>query len=109
MKPLEVRITRGAEKDLLERLAFLSQREGPDHATGVLVNLLEALGGLGSLPERGRVPAELQELGMGDVRQIVVAPWRLIYKLLPTRVELMVVADGRRDFQGLLIKRILRT
>ena len=38
----EVRITKGAESDLAEILAFQAEREGPAVADGILAELLDA-------------------------------------------------------------------
>jgi toxin ParE1/3/4 len=39
---------------------------------------------------------------------VIVQPHRLIYRIAGDQVFLLLVADGRRDFQGLLERRILR-
>jgi toxin ParE1/3/4 len=36
-------------------------------------------------------------------------PYRLIYRIAGKQVLLLVVADGRRDFQSLLERRVLNT
>ena len=103
-----VRVTEGAERDLAEIVAFLARREGTLVAERVLDELLEAAAQLARLPERGAPPKELLSLGLRDFRQAIVPPYRLIYRVLGRQVFLLLVADGRRDFQSLLERRILR-
>jgi toxin ParE1/3/4 len=104
----DVQITRGAETDLTEILAFLLAREGETVAERILEGLLDAAASLGRFPERGSHPRELLELGIREFRQVIVQPYRLIYRIAGDQVFLLLVADGRRDFQGLLERRVLR-
>ena len=103
-----VRVTEGAENDLAEIMAFLAEREGPAVAVQVLEGLMEAAIQLAHFPERGSHPKELLALGIRDFRQVIFKPYRLIYRILGRHVFLYLVANGRRDFQSLLERRILR-
>jgi len=104
----DVQIARGAETDLAEILAFLVAREGATVAEQILESLLDAAASLGRFPERGSHPKELLVLGIRKFRQVLVQPYRLIHRIAGDQVFLLLVADGRRDFQGLLERRILR-
>ena len=53
------------------------------------------------------MPPELQTIGMRDYRQIVSAPYRIIYRPIETTVFVVVIADGRRDMATLLERRLL--
>lgn len=103
-----VQITAGAEADLAEIVAFLARREGPLVAERMLEGILDAAEQLAHHPERGSHPKELVKLGIRDFRQVLFQPYRLIYRIMGNQVYLLVVADGRRDFQGLLERRILK-
>jgi toxin ParE1/3/4 len=58
-------------------------------------------------PERGSIPNELRSLGMADYRQAFFKPHRLIYRVHAARVVIYLIADGRRDMQSLLARRML--
>jgi toxin ParE1/3/4 len=103
-----VRITEGAEGDLAEIVDFLAEREGSAMAERILDRLLRAAENLAEHPDRGSHPKELLKLGIREFRQVVVQPYRIIYRIVGKEVFLLVVADGRRDFQGLLERRLLR-
>jgi toxin ParE1/3/4 len=105
----EVRVTRGAEADLTGIAAFLAEREGPVVAEKVLEGLLETATNRHELPERGSHPRALLKLGIREFRQVMFQPYRLIYRIAGKQVLLLVVADGRRDFQSLLERRVLNT
>ena len=104
----EVRVTAGAEQDLGEIVGFLAEREGPALAAQVLERVLEAAGQLAQHPERGSHPKELLALGIREFRQVIVPPYRLFYRIMDRQVFLLLVADGRRDFQSLLERRLLQ-
>ena len=58
-------------------------------------------------PHRGAIPAELERLGIGDFRQTLLAPYRIVYRVVADSVYIMLIADGRRDLQALLERRLL--
>ena len=109
MKRYNVQVTKGAERDLAEIVAFLAEREGLALAEQILEGILSTAAELAHFPERGPHPKELQALGIRDFRQVFFQPYRLIYRMAGRQVFLYLVADGRRDFQSLLERRLLRS
>jgi toxin ParE1/3/4 len=67
----------------------------------------EAIESLAVFPERGPHPQELLVFGLRDFRQLVVHPYRIIYRVLGQQVFVDLIADGRRDMQTLLARRLL--
>lgn len=59
-------------------------------------------------PERGRVVPELRELGILFLRELILAPWRLVYRIDGRTVHVVTVFDGRRDPAEMLLRRLLR-
>jgi len=104
----DVRITKGAESDLAEIVAFPAEREGSIVAERILEEILDAANNLTKFPERGSHPEELLKLGIREFRQVLFQPYRLIYRTAGNQVFLLLVADGRREFQSLLERRVLR-
>jgi toxin ParE1/3/4 len=104
----EVRLTLGAEGDLQALYDHVFEYRSPAQADGLLSALLEAVESLEHFPERGVVPKELAALGVRDYRQILLPPYRIIYRVIETTVYILVIADGRRDMQSLLERRLLR-
>ena len=62
---------------------------------------------LTTFPERGAYPKELIALGIRDYRQTAFKPYRVIYRVVGQKVYIYVIADGRRDMQSLLARRLL--
>lgn len=61
-----------------------------------------------SLPRRGRYPAELADLGILEYREVSAKPYRVIYGVNVDSVDVLVIADGRREMQALLQRRLLQ-
>ncbi|WEK45166.1 MAG: type II toxin-antitoxin system RelE/ParE family toxin [Candidatus Andeanibacterium colombiense] len=106
-KSFEVELTRDAEDDLEAIHAWLAEHRSAKDADALLDGLLEAVGTLEQFPLRGSVPAELDAFGVREYRQVLFAPYRLIYRVIGTTVFVFVIADGRRDMQALLERRLL--
>jgi toxin ParE1/3/4 len=104
----EILLTRGAEQDLEELHRYVEASDSRPRADRLLDQILDAAQELDSFPERGHVPKELEALGIREYRQVVVGPYRLIYRVLGSRVYIYLIADGRRDMQSLLERRLLR-
>ncbi len=103
----EVLLTAGARRDLQEIVDFIAENDSPESADRVLARLEEAIAGLSELPERGSHPKELLELGIREYRQVFFKPYRLIYRVSGKYVHVYLIADGRRDMQSLLERRLL--
>ncbi|MFN7974121.1 MAG: type II toxin-antitoxin system RelE/ParE family toxin [Acidobacteriota bacterium] len=67
----------------------------------------EAVSRLSSFPMRGRVVPELLDHGITVHREIVLAPWRIVYRVLPTRILVLGLVDGRRNVEDLLLQRLV--
>ena len=104
----EVLLTQGAEDDLEALYDYLCAHRSIEQADALLDRLLGVIKALEEFPDRGAVPNELASLGMTDFRQLLLAPYRLIYRVAGRTVLVSVIADGRRDMQALLEHRLLR-
>jgi toxin ParE1/3/4 len=49
----------------------------------------------------------LLALGIREYRQTFFRPYRLIYRVMDRRVYIYLIADGRRNMQSLLARRLL--
>jgi toxin ParE1/3/4 len=103
----DVRLTEGAEGDLKAIHAWLAEHRSVDDADALLDSFLEKVGTLEQFPLRGGIPQELDALGIREFRQTLMAPYRLIYRVVGGTVFILVIADGRRDMQTLLEHRLL--
>jgi len=103
----KVLLTRSAERDLEEIYDYIAENDTQGNADHVLDKLMEVAETLASFPERGSYPKELLILGIREYRQAHFKPYRLIYRVIGKQVLIYMIADGRRDMQTLLSRRML--
>ena len=103
----EVLLTEGAEQDLESIYDYIAEFDCKASADYVLDRLLEVVESLSAFPERGAYPKVLVALGIRDYRQTAFTPYRVIYRVMAQKVYIYVIADGRRNMQSLLVRRLL--
>jgi len=103
----EVRWTRAAAADLDEIVDWIAAHDSQARAEHVAGRIEAAVGALARHPHRGAHPRELAEAGLSEFRETSFKPYRIIYRVLGRRVFVYLVADGRRDMQALLVRRLL--
>ena len=104
---LEVLLTRGAEQDLEAIYDYISEFDCVTNANYVLDELMGIVESLSRFPERGSYPKELVGLGIKEYRQAFFKPYRVIYRVTGSQVIIYLIADGRRDMQTVLARRLL--
>lgn len=102
-----VQITRAAERDLAEIVGYIATHDAPAKAEALLDRLTELIDRLALFPDRGAFPPELLALGIKEFRQVNFKPYRVIYRVIRTKVFVMLIADSRRELQALLSRRLL--
>jgi len=107
MKKYQIEWTETATRDLEEIINFIAVDE-PDKALVILDRIEKEADKLIIHPERGRILPELRELDILLYHELVIRPWRLIYRFEKDRVFVLAVLDSRRDLSGLLLERLLR-
>lgn len=104
---LPVLLTDDAAADLDVIGAYVAQHDSPARAAHVLERIGHAFGTLADTPERGAIPAELAALGIRTYREFFFKPYRIVYRVLPDSLVVLLIADGRRDLHSLLQRRLL--
>jgi toxin ParE1/3/4 len=103
----EVLLTDGAVQDLEAIHDYISEFDCVANANHVLDALMEVVQSLSRFPERGSYPRELVGLGIQEYRQTLFKPYRVIYRVTGSQVIMYLIADGRRDMQSVLARRLL--
>ncbi len=104
----EVLLTEDASKDLVEIYHYIDEHDVPGKADYVLEKLESTFNSLANHPNRGTYPPELNVLGIREFREVFFKPYRIIYRAFDQKVIVFVIADGRRNMQFLLQRRLLR-
>lgn len=108
MSSYHVYLLSGAQQDLLELHRYVALHDSARKADRLIDNLYKACVRLKSMPDRGRVPPELERIGSRDFKEIILKPYRVIYKPTKNRILVYCILDGRRDLPDLLEERLLR-
>lgn len=103
--------TDAALQDLDEIADYISNLHSARQALHVVREIRKRVETLKVFPDRGTHLPELVDLGAGgtlDYRQLHLPPYRIVYFVTGRVVNIMLVADGRRDMPALLMKRLVR-
>ena len=104
----QVLLTDDASRDLGELYDYIESHDAPGRAAYVLEQVEKAFSSLCENPDRGAWPKELLAVGLREYREIFFKPYRIIYRVMAKKVYVLVIADGRRDMQTLLQRRLLQ-
>jgi plasmid stabilization system protein ParE len=96
----QVRWTPQAADDL-EAICLFIARDSPHMAATFADRVLRATDRLATYPRSGRV---VPELGIENIREIVVGSYRAIYRIRQNAVHLLTVHHGARPLDGTKIK-----
>jgi toxin ParE1/3/4 len=102
-----VLLARHAARDLEELYDYVARHDAPGKAEHVLRRIEQAFESLSESPRRGAYPRELLAMGIREYREVFFKPYRIVYKVIGKNVYVLLIADGRRDLQTLLQRRLL--
>jgi toxin ParE1/3/4 len=105
--PFRVLLTHDAARDLDDLYDYIALQDAPRKADYVLEQIEKAFSKLSGSPERGAYLKEVLALGIREYREIFFKPYRIIYRVMDKSVYVLLIADGRRDMQSLLQRRLL--
>ena len=96
-----------AQRDLQTIIETIAV-DDPLVAAKVLHQIESRAVALNRMPGRGRVLPELAAMGIHTYRELIISPWRLVYRISETAVYVLAVFDGRRNMEDILLERLLR-
>ncbi|HAR49198.1 plasmid stabilization protein [Smithella sp. SCADC] len=96
-----------AETDLKQIIDYLAA-DSPGNALQIFKKIRQRASGLYSFPERGRIVPELQAQGINIYRELIVAPWRVVYRIAEGTVFVLSVIDSRQNVEDILLNRLLK-
>ncbi|MBN2808007.1 MAG: type II toxin-antitoxin system RelE/ParE family toxin [Deltaproteobacteria bacterium] len=97
-----------ANRDLSELYNYVASHDSLGKANMVLDRIEAIFNNLTTSPNHGTFPKELLALGISDYREVFFKPYRIIYQVNDDKVYVLLIADGRRDMQTLLQRRLLQ-
>lgn len=79
----------------VEAVRIFIAQDSPTYADLVVRRFVAAVERLQSFPESGRIVPERQN---PEIREVIVTPYRIVYRLRAGAVEVVTVFRGSRDF-----------
>ena len=99
--------TETAQKDLVGIIDYIS-KNNVERALKVFEKLKKEAEELDNFPYRGRIVPELKYHNIESYRELIISPWRMIYRIEDEKVYILAVFDGRRNFEDILLDRFIR-
>jgi toxin ParE1/3/4 len=97
-----------AETDLKSIIEYIAE-DNPSDALKILKNIKQKASGLFTFPERGRIVPELRDHGILQYRELIIPPWRIIYRISEKKVHVLSVLDSGQNIEDILLNRLIRS
>ena len=104
-KDYDVRWSETSEKDLTDIIEYIAG-DSPSDAYEVFKGIKRRASSLHTFPDRGRIVPEFQEQGITQYHELIVNPWRIIYRTSERTVYVLSVLDSRRSIEDILLRRL---
>ena len=96
-----------AEEDLKNIILYIAE-DNPANARNIFEKIKETASSLTHFPKRGRIVPELQDQGMFLYRELILTPWRIVYRISDKKVYVLSVIDSRQNVEDILLKRLVK-
>ena len=94
-----------AIRDLDEIVTFTADNRGADAAEQLYLRIVSRVERLSTNPKRARLVPELLDIGIRAYRELILSPYRILFRVQDRVVAILGILDGRRDLAELLIQR----
>lgn len=105
MKSYQVSWSHRAEIDLEEIMEYIAIHD-VDMAMQLLDKIQFKAESLHKYPNRGRILPELKDQGITHYRELIITPWRLIYRVSKSEVMVITLIDSRQNVEDILLNRL---
>jgi plasmid stabilization system protein ParE len=94
-----------AENDLKNIVEHIAD-DSPPNALKIFKRIKQKASSLYTFPERGRIVPELRDQGIIQYRELIISPWRILYRVTKMSLFVLSVLDSRRNIEDTLLKRL---
>lgn len=95
-----------AENDLINIIEYIAI-DSRSNAVKIFNRIKEKTSRLYHSPERGRIVPELKNFGILQFRELIIPPWRIMYKISENKVYILSLIDSRQNIEDVLLKRLI--
>ena len=96
-----------AADDLNKIIDYIAE-DSVNNALNVFNKIRDRCSKLYSSPNRGRIVPELKESGISLYRELIIEPWRIIYRVADNYVYILLVIDSRQNVEDILLNRLTK-
>ncbi|WP_175888126.1 type II toxin-antitoxin system RelE/ParE family toxin [Burkholderia contaminans] len=104
----KVHILAFAKDDYREIRSYVKRQFGNNVWKEVEADYKKVIGQIAEMPETGSIPEEVSALGITDYRQRLVRQTRVLYQIKDNEIYVHMFLDTNRDFQTMLLKRLMK-
>jgi len=99
--------TKSAVSDLEGLVEYIAENS-PLTAKTLFAKLKKQVDTLSYSPQRGRHIPELQEQGILLYRELIISPWKVMYRIYERTVYIMAIIDSRRNVEDILLEKLFK-
>jgi plasmid stabilization system protein ParE len=103
----EIAWARVAENDLKEIIDYIAI-DSPANALKIFQKIKKKASSLYTMPERCCIVPELKDQGILQYRELIVPPWRIIFRIAEIKIYVLSVLDSRQNIEDVLLKRLIK-
>ena len=96
-----------AQHDLKQIIDYIAI-DSPGNASRILQKIKQKVSDIYFMPDRGRIVPELKEQGIHIYRELIISPWRVIYRISDKTIFVLSVIDSRRNVEDILLDRFTK-
>ena len=97
-----------AEDDLTTIVKYIAI-DNLQMALKIFKKIKQRASNLYTFPYRGRIVPELKDQGVLQYRELIISPWRVIYRISKTHVYVLSVLDSRQNIEDIILKRLVNS
>lgn len=105
-KTYRVLWTQSAQQDLARIIGFIA-KDSEANSKKLYKTVVHKAEKLWQLSLQGTIVPELMDFGVEFYRELIISPWRLVYKVETERVLVLAIFDGRRNVEDILFERLI--
>ena len=98
---------RTAVNDLENIIDYIAQNS-PLTAQKLFEQIKNKIETLSYSPQRGRYIPELQEQSILTYRELIISPWRVMYRISENNVYILAIIDSRRNVEDILLEKLVK-
>ena len=94
---------------LLEILDYYKDKAGENIANNIYMKILKEIELLEVEEIRTKQTQELKDIGINDVYELSINPWKVYYKISADNKNIFIlfILDGRRNLEEILISKVI--